>query len=80
MSAEITTWAKAKDALLMALLGIVVIAAGRILSTVEDMRKDIAVFQANQSNLKGEINQIHAEYSQLRTEFNQHIREERARR
>jgi hypothetical protein len=67
---EISTWSKAKDTLLMALLGIVVIAAGRILSTVEDLRKDIAVFQAVQANLKSEVDQ-------LRSEFNQHLREDR---
>jgi hypothetical protein len=74
-SGQISTWSKAKDALLMALLGIVVVAAGRILSTVEDMRKDLAVFQANQSNMKSEIIQLHQEHSQLRSEFNQHVRE-----
>lgn len=74
-SGQISTWSKAKDALLMALLGIVVVAAGRILSTVEDMRKDLAVFQAHQSDMSKEINNLHQEYSQLRSEFNQHVRE-----
>lgn len=72
MSSEMSTWQKTKDALLAGLLGLISILALKILADVAELKKDIAVYQANYAALK-------EDHDRLRSEVATHFSEDRER-
>ena len=67
---DISSWSKAKDAALVGFVALVALLAMKILGEVADLKKDIAVYQANMGALK-------AEQERLASELSEHMKESR---
>ena len=72
MSSEISTWQKAKDAALVAFVALASLAMMQLLHDVAELKRDIAVYQADQRALK-------EDHERLRAEVAEHFRADRNR-
>lgn len=71
-SGDLATWDKAKDAALIAFLGMSSVGLIKLMIDVSELKTSIAVYQSQQEALKTEVGRI-------RLEVDQHFRDDRTK-
>ena len=72
MAADISSWQKTKDSLLIGFCSIIVVLILRVQTSQEELKVQLAVYQANQAALR-------ADHERLAAAVEEHFREDRER-